>query len=101
MAVLSPNSESSFKKGDVGSIQCLSKASLIFVVAVAILFAAVSNWEKLVTPRSATLDTKIHTQDPEMEEENLRETKHTGPVFCCSSHICKICNTFVRLFLAF
>ena len=36
---------------------------LLRAVAVAILFAAVSNQEKLVTPRLATLDTKIHIGD--------------------------------------
>ena len=47
---------------------------LLRAVAVAILFAAVSNQEKLVTPRLATLDTKIHIGDPTLQTATFIST---------------------------
>ena len=43
---------------DIGGDVRLVSRQAVLTVAVAILFAAVSNQEKLVTPRLATLDTK-------------------------------------------
>ena len=47
---------------------------LLRAVAVAILFAAVSNQEKLVTPRLATLDTKIHIGDRTLQTATFIST---------------------------
>ena len=46
----------------------------MLTVAVAILFAAVSNQEKLVTPRLATLDTKIHIGDRTLQTATFIST---------------------------
>ena len=51
---------------------------LLRAVAVAILFAAVSNQEKLVTPRLATLDTKIHIGDRTLQTATFISTLYSA-----------------------